>query len=75
MAVNNTGMPPRNGRRGNCCPHPVERHAYNGCAECGCIVMWCDHPDAWDDTTTSYFDPTPTAKYVVFEDGRYRLRW
>jgi hypothetical protein len=32
-------------RRGNCCPHPVERHAYNGCAECGCCMRWDEHPD------------------------------
>ena len=29
----------------SCCPHPVERHAYNGCAECGCGVRWDEHPD------------------------------
>lgn len=28
-----------------CCPHPVTRHAYNGCANCGCAVRWIDHPD------------------------------
>lgn len=28
-----------------CCPHPVERHAYNGCANCGCAVTWTEHPD------------------------------
>jgi len=32
-------------RSGNCCPHLVERHAYNGCADCGCAVRWIDHPD------------------------------
>lgn len=29
----------------SCCPHPVERHAYNGCADCGCNVRWPEHPD------------------------------
>jgi hypothetical protein len=28
-----------------CCPHPVARHAYNGCANCGCGVRWVEHPD------------------------------
>ena len=28
-----------------CCPHSVERHAYNGCANCGCAVRWDEHPD------------------------------
>lgn len=28
-----------------CCPHPVERHAYNGCTDCGCDVPWNEHPD------------------------------
>lgn len=23
-----------------CCDHPVERHAYNGCANCGCAVRF-----------------------------------
>ena len=29
----------------SCCPHPVELHAYNGCARCGCNVQWTEHPD------------------------------
>ncbi len=28
-----------------CCKHPVERHAYNGCANCGCSMRWPEHPD------------------------------
>lgn len=28
-----------------CCEHPVERHAYNGCANCSCCVRWAVHPD------------------------------
>ncbi len=35
----------------SCCPHPVERHAYNGCADCGCGVMFLQHPDRHRDTT------------------------
>jgi hypothetical protein len=34
-----------------CCPHPVERHAYNGCANCGCSVRWPEHPDRDLDTS------------------------
>lgn len=33
-----------------CCPHPVERHAYSGCANCGCAVPWSDHPGRLFDT-------------------------
>lgn len=29
----------------SCCPHPVERHAYNGCADCRCNLAWNQHPD------------------------------
>lgn len=28
-----------------CCSHSVERHAYNGCADCVCCVTWGEHPD------------------------------
>jgi hypothetical protein len=35
----------RNKVEGACCIHPVERHAYNGCADCGCAVCWTEHPD------------------------------
>jgi hypothetical protein len=34
-----------------CCDHPVERHAYNGCAECSCNVLWVEHPDRDYDTS------------------------
>ena len=34
-----------------CCPHPVERHAYNGCANCRCGVRWDEHPDRDLDTS------------------------
>lgn len=27
-----------------CCSHGVERHAYNGCADCFCAVRWTEHP-------------------------------
>jgi hypothetical protein len=36
-----------------CCAHPVERHAYNGCADCACGVRWSEHPDRDSDTTPS----------------------
>ena len=36
-----------------CCPHPVDRHAYNGCAECGCNVRWEQHPDRDRDQSPS----------------------
>lgn len=29
----------------SCCPHPVERHAFQGCANCSCCVTWVDHPN------------------------------
>lgn len=32
-------------RHGACCAHPLERHAYNGCADCGCCIRWSEHPD------------------------------
>lgn len=32
-----------------CCPHPVGRHAYNGCADCACNVSWIEHPDRESD--------------------------
>lgn len=32
-------------RRGTCCAHPVERHHYAGCADCGCGLQWKEHPD------------------------------
>jgi predicted nucleic acid-binding Zn-ribbon protein len=35
----------------DCCPHTVERHAYNGCAECGCNVRWTEHPERDYDTS------------------------
>ena len=35
----------RNKVEGPCCVHSVERHAYNGCADCGCGVLWTEHPD------------------------------
>lgn len=35
----------------DCCQHPVERHAYNGCAECGCGVPWTKHPERDYDTS------------------------
>ncbi len=35
----------------SCCPHTVERHAYNGCADCGCGVTWSEHPDRALDTS------------------------
>ncbi len=35
-----------------CCSHPVERHAYNGCADCGCGLRWDEHPNR--DMDTSY---------------------
>lgn len=34
-----------------CCPHPVKRHAYNGCANCSCNVRWDEHPDRARDTS------------------------
>jgi predicted nucleic acid-binding Zn-ribbon protein len=36
---------------GACCPHAVERHAYNGCADCGCNVRWDEHPNRDSDTS------------------------
>lgn len=39
-----------------CCPHPVERHAYNGCASCGCSVTWSEHPQRDLDTTPEAHD-------------------
>lgn len=39
--------------RPRCCSHPVERHAYNGCQNCGCGVRWDEHPDRELDTSTS----------------------
>lgn len=38
-----------------CCPHPVERHAYNGCANCGCGVQWTEHPDRDKDRSEAAF--------------------
>lgn len=35
----------------DCCRHPVERHAYNGCANCGCGLRWDEHPDRVRDTS------------------------
>jgi hypothetical protein len=32
-----------------CCHHPVTRHAYNGCADCGCNVRWTERPDRESD--------------------------
>ncbi len=32
------------GRPNDCCPCGVERHAYNGCADCRCPVAWNQHP-------------------------------
>jgi hypothetical protein len=40
----------------SCCPHPVERHAYNGCANCGCSVRWDEHPDRDKDTSPEGVD-------------------
>lgn len=39
-----------------CCQHPVERHAYNGCANCGCSVQWLNHPDRNNDHSKSATD-------------------
>lgn len=39
-----------------CCPHPVERHAYNGCADCPCKVPWRRHPGRDSDTSPSAHD-------------------
>jgi hypothetical protein len=39
-----------------CCSHPVERHAYNGCADCGCAIPWTEHPDRDLDMTQSARD-------------------
>ena len=39
-----------------CCVHPVERHAYNGCANCGCSVRWDQHPDRDQDRSESAWD-------------------
>ena len=36
-------------RHHSCCSHPVERHAYNGCANCGCSVRWPEHPGRFFD--------------------------
>jgi hypothetical protein len=36
-----------------CCEHPVERHAYNGCADCGCSMRWTEHPDRDKDTSAA----------------------
>lgn len=51
-----------------CCPHPVERHAYNGCAECGCSVRWDDHPNKELDETT------PAREARIAERGRLLAR-
>lgn len=37
----------------SCCPCAVERHAYNGCADCPCDVPWYEHPERDTDTTPS----------------------
>jgi hypothetical protein len=34
-----------------CCPHPVEHHAYNGCADCSCGARWSEHSDRDRDTS------------------------
>ena len=36
-----------------CCACPVERHAYNGCANCGCCMPWWQHPDRDSDRSES----------------------
>jgi len=37
-----------------CCAHVVARHAYNGCADCGCGVRWSEHPDCEGDVAEEH---------------------
>lgn len=53
-----------------CCPHPVERHAYNGCADCGCNVRWTEHPERDKDMTASAVE---ARAYHCCEDCRRRI--
>lgn len=37
-----------------CCAHVVARHAYNGCADCGCAVRWSEHIDCAGDAADEH---------------------
>ena len=60
-----------------CCPHTVERHAYNGCADCGCACRWVDHPERERDTSPAGRSAIAYRNHVVWvtlpDGGRDRM--
>lgn len=60
--------------RVRCCPHGVERHAYNGCANCSCSVRWPEHPDALLDPTATEVDKANCAAQRSAGNPDYQVR-